>query len=382
MICGDCGETSKPGTEFCPFCGGYLGWQQEPTGADAVTEVLLSPPTGQTEGSARVSEPRTSPTNQPRTPAPAAPAPPAAPERVRPAPASAPAGVAGPTAVVAPPPVAATTVTREAPAATPPSGCPTCGRPLEQGRRFCGHCGEQLILPGAAAPVTKPTRRTTWWTRLWDSRDRVARRAYRRSLPPLYRWRRVIIAVLALGLVGGGLSVIGRSPKTFALARYYDVRNTLVPVPSVTATIIPPGASAPDAVPEALVDGTAKAWQTPWTAATQGAPCNATPTTAVIQLSFPRTRIRGVDLRAGLLANNPNRLLQFRPQKIWIAYADQCADHDLTDVEQQKVAVDTGQPVDSLRIAVQTAFAPDQPTGGQELLSLTEVTLLARPSVR
>ena len=86
------------------------------------------------------------------------------------------------------------------------------------------------MWPGTSAPVTRSTQRSTWWTRLWDSKDRVARRAYRRSLPPLYRWRRVIIAVLALGLVGGGLAVVGRSPKAFVQARYYDVRRTLVPV--------------------------------------------------------------------------------------------------------------------------------------------------------
>ena len=71
----------------------------------------------------------------------------------------------------------------------------------------------------------------------------------------------MIIIVLALGLVGGGLTVVGRSPKAFVLARYYDVKNTLVPVQGVTAEIIPPEASAPDSVPEALADGSAKAWQ-------------------------------------------------------------------------------------------------------------------------
>ena len=150
----------------------------------------------------------------------------------------------------------------------------------------------------------------------------------------------------------------------------------------MTAEIIPPEASAPDAVPGALVDGTAKAWQMPWTAATQGTPCNATPTTAVIQLSFAQTRIREIDLRAGLLDNNANRLLQYRPRKIWIAYADQCVDRELENVERQQVALDTERPVGSIRIGVQSAFPPDQPTGAQDVLSFTEITLLSRPGVR
>ncbi len=373
MICGDCGETNKPGMEFCMFCGAYLGWQeQEPTGANDVTEVLPVHPPAPTRASvesppARASQPPPPPAPALAQPERSAPRPEtsARSEPARPAPQPSPVTVV---AVPVPPPA--------------PAGCPTCGRAIEEARRFCGHCGEQFVRPGTNAPVTRSTKRSTWWSRLWDSKDRVARRAYRRSLPPLYRWRRVIIIVLALGLVGGGLTVVGRSPKAFVLARYYDVRNTLVPVQGVTAAIIPPEASVPDAVPEALVDGSAKAWQTPWTAATRGTPCNVTPTTAVIQLSFPRTRIRAVDLRAGLLDNNPNRLLQFRPQKIWIAYADQCADRDLTDVERQNVELDTEQPVDSIRIGVQTAFPPDQPTGGQEVLSFTEITLLSRPPTR
>jgi hypothetical protein len=216
---------------------------------------------------------------------------------------------------------------------------------------------------------------------LWDTKDRAARRTYRRSLPPLYRWRRVIIAVLALCLVGAGLTVIGPSPKAFVLARYYDLRNELKTVPGVTAEIIPPEASAAETTPDALTDGTAKAWQMNWTASTKGSPCGVTPTTAVIQLTFARTRIREIDLWAGLRQDNPNRLLQYRPKTIWVAYADQCVNRPLDDVERQKVSLDTKLPVDSIRIGVQTASPPAQPAGAQQVLSFTEIWLLARPPV-
>ena len=217
VICGDCGETNKPGTEFCMFCGAYLGWQeQEPAGANDVTQVLPAQPPAPTPAATarrrrrrRVSrQPSVAPVlAQPERPAPR-PESAARSEPVRPAPQPSPVAVV---AAPAPPPA--------------PAGCPTCGRAIEPARRFCGHCGEQFVWPGTSAPVTRSTQRSTWWTRLWDSKDRVARRAYRRSLPPLYRWRRVIIVVLALGLIGGGLTVVGRSPKAFVLARYYDVRN-------------------------------------------------------------------------------------------------------------------------------------------------------------
>ncbi|HEY5786646.1 MAG TPA: hypothetical protein VIT65_17910 [Microlunatus sp.] len=376
VICGDCGETNKPGTEFCLFCGAYLGWeaQEKPAGANDVTEVQpVQPP-----APAQVPTTRATQGTAPAAPVLAQPVRPL--PTVRPVPP--PENAAHPEpARSAPQPSPVTSVMAPVPPPQP-SGCPTCGRAIDPSRRFCGHCGEQFIWPGTSAPVTRSTKRSTWWTRLWDSKDRVARRAYRRSLPPLYRWRRVIIAILALGLIGAGLTVVDRSPKAFVLARYYDLRNVRVPVPGMTAEIIPPEASVPETTPDALVDGTAKAWQMAWTTATQGSPCRVTPTTAVIQLSFARTRIREIDLRAGLLENNPNRLLQFRPQKIWIAYADQCQDRDLKNVERQPVSIDTELPVDSIRIGVQSAFPPDQPTGQQEVLSFTEITLLSRPPVR
>lgn len=267
---------------------------------------------------------------------------------------------------------------------SPARGCPRCGRTIDPKLRFCAHCGEQFVKPGADAPVSRPTKkRETWWSRLWDSKDRAARRAYRRSLPPLYRWRRVIITILALVLVGSGLTWIGRSsPKAFFMARYYDLTNQLVTVRGVQATTIPPEASAANSTPANLLDNNARPWKMTWTATTQGSPCGENPTTPVIQLSFPETRIKEIDLRAGLQEKNPNRQLEFRPKKIWVAYGDQCKDVDLEDVERQEhLELDTGTKVTSIRISVQTAFPDDPPEGIRELMSFTEITLKSRPPV-
>jgi hypothetical protein len=282
------------------------------------------------------------------------------------------------------PRISATPASAAAPAAPAIALCPTCDRTVDEGRRFCGHCGTQFIGPGAGgAPLTRPVvKRDTWWSRLWNRNDRGSRRAFRRSLPPLYRWRRVIVVVLALALIGAGLTLVGRSPKSFVLARYYDLKGSLVSVTPVAPVIIPPEASAVGTKPEALVDGTAEAWQMNWSDTTQGSPCGVPPTTPVIELNFDRTRIRAIDMRAGLLAKNPNRLLQFRPQNIWIAYADQCKPFTLLDVDRQPVTLDTKVPVDSIRIGVQTAFAPKQPAGAQPVLGFTEITLQSRPPVR
>jgi hypothetical protein len=399
VICEECGETNKPGSEFCMFCGAYLGWQekQNPAGTNEVTQPLPSQPTAapsEQAPSRSATAARTQPQAQPGTQTLSAqPTPPQNPTAAR---AVAPQGPA----ITSPQPGAAATGQPQpnieqpmatavagvptAPAAAAVPTCPTCGRPVTEGRRFCAHCGHQLIGPGSgaagAAAARQTAKRDSWWSRLWDSKERSARRAYRRSLPPLYRWRRVIIAVIALGLVGGLLTLIGYGPKAFVMARYYDLRKTLVAVTPVTPAIIPPEASADNTQPGALVDQTAAAWQMNWSDTTQGSACGATPTTPVIELTFARTRIRQIDMRAGLLDNNPNRLAQFRPQNIWIAYADQCVPISLADAERQPIALDTKIGVTSIRIGVQSAYQPTQPAGAQQVLGFTEITLLARPT--
>jgi hypothetical protein len=284
VICEECGETNKSRTEFCMFCGAYMGWQDDenPSGAADVTQPMPTQPAARPAAQSSQS-PRTTPaaaapaqsTQSPTAPvATQASRPqssqqhPAQQQPSRPQAGVSPHGPAGhsPTAQYA------VTVAAGAPPADPrapatPAApavalCPTCDRRVDDGRRFCGHCGTQFIGPGASgAPLTRPVaKRDTWWSRLWNRHDRGARRAFRRSLPPLYRWRRVIIAVLALVLIGAGLTLIGRSPKSFVLARYYDIKGPLVPVTPVTAAIIPAEVSVAGIKLEVLVDGMVEVW--------------------------------------------------------------------------------------------------------------------------
>ena len=197
VICEDCGESNKAGAQFCLFCGAYLEWQDsDAEEANEVTQQL--PPVTRTSVPPAAPPPAS-------TPAPVAAAAPAA--RPAPPPTPTPTQSTQPSQPVhQPTPVDLTPDEPVVSMAGAAQGCPRCGRPIDPKRRFCAHCGEQFIKPGGDAPVTRPTqKRDTWWSRLWDSKDRVARRAYRRSLPPLYRWRRVIIAILTLALIGGGL---------------------------------------------------------------------------------------------------------------------------------------------------------------------------------
>ena len=377
MICEDCGETNKPGTEFCMFCGAYLGWQDQPNppGANEVTQPLQATQAAPTQASAApvqatpqraANPPSPAPTSQSAAPRPA----------VQQAAATAQAGgqAAGPTTVQEP---VAAPVAAAAPVVT---ACPTCGRTVEPGRRFCAHCGHQLVLPGqAGTPAARqPVTKDTWWSRLWNRKDRVARRSFRRSLPPLYRWRRVIIIVLSLGLIGGGLTLLHYSPKRFVAARYYDIKKTVVLVTPVNARTIPAGASTGGTDPSALVDNTKGAWLTTWTDQTKGSPCNSPQTTPVIELYFDPVRVRRVDVWPGLAADNPNRLLQYRPKDIWIAYGDTCVDSTIQNVETQQIELDTKVPVGSIRIGLVSAWPPDQ-TPAQDVLGFSEIRLMSRP---
>ncbi len=382
VICEDCGETNKPGTEFCMFCGAYLGWQQPaPGSANEVTRPLQATAAGPAAPAPAQPEQPSAALRQAQGTNLAATGPPVArPEPSRPAPqqtqSSAPPDAAG-----YPPVHDGATSVAAMPVEPIAPTCPTCGRPIGDARRFCGHCGQQFVLPGAGgSPAVRPTAKPdTWWTRLWDNKDRAARRSFRRSLPPLYRWRRMIIAVLCVLLAAGGLTLIHHSPKSFVMARYYDLRKTLVVVKPVDARTIPPDTSAQDTKPTALVDNTKAAWLMNWSASTKGAGCGAAPTTSVVELAFQETRLREIDVYPGLSADNPNRTLQFRPKTIWIAYGDQCVQQTLDDVDLQKVPLDTKVPIGSIRISVIDAYPPGQPAGSQQVLGFTEIRLLARP---
>ena len=86
--------------------------------------------------------------------------------------------------------------------------CPTCGRVNPGTRRFCSRCGYSFVSFEAPDPYAM----TGSWGASEAAQDRAARREYRRSLPPLYRWRRVLIGVLVLVLATVGGVALRRDP--------------------------------------------------------------------------------------------------------------------------------------------------------------------------
>ncbi len=204
-VCTACGERNPAGSAFCLYCGVYLGWDQATAEQREPSSVAVQHP-----------GPAQTPTPTGETPRQTAPA-------------------------VVP--------QYEDVSGRPKPGevaCPQCGVPNAATLRFCSKCGKALrpSLPTTQALTAVSTQ--SWWQRLWDPKDRRARREYRRSLPPFYRWRRVIVGVGGLAAVLVVLSVVGKNPVSWAKDRLYDVRGTLVAVDPVVFAGVPAQSVATD----------------------------------------------------------------------------------------------------------------------------------------
>lgn len=365
VVCESCGAANAAGTEFCMFCGTYLEW----TGPEGRPERDVDTLPGTRPGASSTERPPATTAydaglatagEQPvllRTPARAV---------LVAEPPEVPPGTGGP-ALAAPEPTPVV-------AADPP--CPACGRVNDPALHFCSRCGQTLREePAAPAPSA-----TSAWRRMLEERDRSAKRAYRRSLPPLYRWRRVVLAVLVPALVVGGLVAVGRHPVRWAQERWWDLKGSVVAVPGVTAGTSPEDASVTGSDPASLVDGTEQAWSEPWQPPAEGDSCGGAKGTGRVVLSFSPTRVREITINAGLPASNPRRPLEFRPQAVGVRFdSGPCRTFTLADVpDRQRLVVDSGVPVRTVVIGVDTTY-PARSDGAQ-VLSLTEVGLWSRPS--
>lgn len=340
LVCGSCGESSPDNAEFCLFCGAYLGWSSH-RAADA------DQPVNKTR-------------EEPTAPVPAEP------QRAAPDPDRA----------------SHTPTVLLEPSKDPERACPACGRDNVAARRFCGHCGHQLVPTPVASrlPAPRVTRASSWWGRVVDERERSARQAYRRSLPAVYRWRRVLVGAVVVALLAA-FGVVSRGhPVRWTLERWDEVRGTLAQVGQVQVTVEPAEATVPPTAPGLLLDDTEQAWTTSWPTGSAGSGCAPAPSSGTIVLRFPPTRVRAVDVFAGLVDDMPERALQDRPQAFGVAFnGGQCRTLPIENQHRNdKLPLDSLTPVTTMRITVQAAYAA--PAGGQELLSITEIRLWSRPA--
>ena len=105
--------------------------------------------------------------------------------------------------------------------------CPTCGTVNPPTRRFCSHCGYSFVAGQGTDPYVDWG---AWTPQAMAARDREAARAYRRSLPPLYRWRRVIIAVLVFALFIGFGALLQLGPVALAQDGWHRLTKQYVTV--------------------------------------------------------------------------------------------------------------------------------------------------------
>ena len=90
---------------------------------------------------------------------------------------------------------------------------------------------------------------------------------------------------------------------------------------AVTGTAIePPEATVPKSDPAALTDGPRPPGRMRWEPTAEGGSCGGAPGTGVIVLTIAPTRVRALNVQAGLLANDGRRTLQARPLALGVSF--------------------------------------------------------------
>ena len=354
LICEACGEPNPPGTEFCRNCNAFLAWdsptaRRQPSAATSTTATMPTPAVEQTVPT--VARPGPDQTYLDQTYAAQG-----AGDHGH--------GDQGYGAQQTYPEQPYTELV-----------CPTCGTVNPPTRRYCAHCGYSFVAEYGTDPSVDWS---AWSPQAMAARDREARKAYRRSLPPFYRWRRVIIAVVVFGLLVGIGALVRRDPVALARDGWYRLTKEYVTVGGVRVQVNPTTASAPGSDPQALVDGSVQEWTMTWAPSAESV-CGAAPGTGTVIFTFPPTRVRQVLIVPGLDKSNPQRDLQPQPKVIGLSFADgPCQPVTLANSpEQPPITVDSGAPVTQLRLGIGSAY----PAGAdaKPLISLTEVIIRAYP---
>lgn len=352
-ICEVCGEPVVAGVQFCTSCGAYQGWTER------TPETVATPAAGRDRtvpgpGSVESAATRAVPDD---------------------------AEQSDPVRTLEYEPVAATTTRRVRERA-----CPRCGTGNESTRRFCHKCGYLFGEPRNVGGTFAATKRLPWWRR-WFARgtpaERQARKSYRRSLPIWIRLRRYVAVLVALALVFLYFRVVGRDPVAWARHTLDAIRGTLVPVAAVQAASDPPNGAIRGYPPRGATDGRLDtAWATVLLAGSQpvGSPCDAAGQQAALLLTTPKpVTVRGLEIRAGLDASNPQRPQFWRPKVLDLSFSDAtCQRVVLKDSPGwQRISL---RPVktSAARIAVVAGYPP-QGGGTQRLAQITEIRLMQRP---
>jgi len=333
--CPTCGEVNPPRAAFCQMCGAYLGWDKEPAETTAPEEAQAAGPS---------------------------PTPPPGGAREASAPSADRATVTGT-------PAQASSLT----SAISRPRCPSCGQPTEPGRRFCNRCGYPLVTGSTQSAGSDGTRSS--WAR--DAQEREARKAYRRSLPAFYRWRRVLITLAVLALVAALAVLLGADPA----GRVRDVWRQLTAdemvVPDLTS-------SSSDAVRPYKQDGatdhdSGTAWAIQWPDPDLTFDACGSSTLGSFLLAWPTpARLSHIEVLPGVHAGD-DATNQFLPKRLDIDPPHgRCVEVRLDEgTDWQKVPVEMGRKVTRLRVTVAAVY-PNRADPRVERVAISEIRPLTK----
>jgi hypothetical protein len=188
----------------------------------------------------------------------------------------------------------------------------------------------------------------------------------------------VLIGVLVLVLATIGGVALRRDPIGIVKGGWYSLRGQYLKVSPVQAQVEPAEATAAKSDPAALVDGSVVEWTMNW-APSQESACGPAAGTGVIVLNFPATRIRQVQIYAGLANDNAQRDLQPKPKGLGLSFdGGPCQPIPLKNTpDMQQFPVDSGEPVTQLRIGIGSTYPV---ADAAPLISISEVVLRSFPS--
>lgn len=185
----------------------------------------------------------------------------------------------------------------------------------------------------------------------------------------------------AIACVAVALNVTGNKPIDFLQDQWRDATIDLMPVPGVSAAARPQSSLAPTYEVEKLPGPREEAWATTWPpGAVASEQCWRTPAEGVIVLRWDQpTRVRGLDVWAGLDADDSARARQFLPKRLGVRFGDRCADLGLEPTpDRQRFLFDTGTEVTSLRITVGDVY-PNSATPVENLVAIGGLEVLHQP---
>jgi hypothetical protein len=183
--------------------------------------------------------------------------------------------------------------------------------------------------------------------------------------------------LVASGLV---LALTGNNPVGWAQEKWRDLTSDLEPVDNVTASAFPKGTVAPRYDVGDIPGPRQGAWATTWPEGASGTDsCGRGPAAGGIVLRWEDpTRVRGLDIWAGLAADSRDRARQPHPRVLAVSYNDQCVRRELEDSPaRQRVPFDTETEVDTLLVDVVDVY-PSTATPAEDLVAIGGIEVLHR----